>query len=108
VVVDQDPLLRNEYPAAGHRIFKHQVKARLLLSDPRNKTFAEIGRRPGRKTLADAANAATPETTLGRYRKLVARKFVASKTTKYCARPSTSDKVEQRIVGTAKGDIDRG
>ena len=31
--VDQELLLRNEYPAAENRILKAQIKGRLLLSD---------------------------------------------------------------------------
>ena len=77
--VDQELLLRNEYLAAENRIVKAQIKGRLRLSGPEKKTLAEIGHRLGRKALEDVANAARPDTILGRLRKLVAHKFDDSK-----------------------------
>ena len=47
--VDQELLLRNEYLAAENRIFKAQVRGRLLLSDTDKATLAEIAHRLGRK-----------------------------------------------------------
>ena len=47
--VDQELLLRNEYLAAENRIFKAQIKGRLLLSDGEKATLAEIAYRLGRK-----------------------------------------------------------
>ncbi len=73
--VDQELLLRNEYLATENRILKAQVKGRLLLSDAERKTLAEIAHRLGRQALEDVANAAKPDTILGWYRKLVARKL---------------------------------
>jgi putative transposase len=70
--VDQELLLRNEYPAAENRILKAQIKTRLLLTDAEKATLAEIAHRLGRKALEDMANAAKPDTILGWYRKLVA------------------------------------
>ena len=46
--VDQELLLRNEYPVAENRILKTQIKGRLLLSDAETATLAEIGHRLGR------------------------------------------------------------
>ncbi len=76
--VDQELLLRNEYLAVENRILKAQVKGRLLLSDAEKKTLAEVAHRLGRKALEDVANAAKPDTILGWYRKLIARKFDGS------------------------------
>ena len=72
--VDQELLLRNEYLATENRILKAQIKGRLLLSDAEMKTLADIGHRLGRKALEDVSNTAKPDTILGWYRRLVARK----------------------------------
>ena len=77
--VDQELLARNEYLAAENRIIKAQLKGRLKLSDSARGTLGEIGHRLGRKALAEVATVARPETILGWYRKLVARKFDGSK-----------------------------
>jgi hypothetical protein len=73
--VDQELLARNEYLVTENRILKRQLKGRLVLSDAERATLGEIGHRLGRKALADVANAAKPDTILGWYRRLVARKF---------------------------------
>jgi hypothetical protein len=41
--VDQELLLRNEYLAAENRILRAQITGRLLLSDGKKATLAEIG-----------------------------------------------------------------
>ena len=73
--VDQELLLRNEYLAAENRILKSQLKTRLQLTDAERITLAEIAHRLGRKALADVANVVKPDTLLGWYRRLVAKKF---------------------------------
>ena len=73
--VSQELLLRNEYLAAENRILKAQLKTPLRLTDGERITLAEIAHRLGRKVLEDVANAAKPDTILGWYRKLIARKF---------------------------------
>jgi len=54
--------------------------------------LAEIGHRLGGKALEDVANAAKPDTILGWYRKLVARKFDGSKRRRYPGRPRVNSK----------------
>jgi putative transposase len=58
---------------------KAQLHGRLKLSDAERGALGEIGHRLGRKALADIATVARPDTILGWYRKLVARKFDGSK-----------------------------
>lgn len=76
--VDQELLVRNEYLAAENRILKAQLKGRLKLSEAERGVLGEIGHRLGCKVLADVATLCQPDTILGRYRKLVARKFDGS------------------------------
>jgi len=99
--VDQELLGRNEYLAAENRILKVQLNGRPKLSDGDRKTLGEIGHRLGRKVLADVATIARPDTILGWYRKLVARKFDGSKARRGPGRPRIKREVEELIVRMA-------
>jgi hypothetical protein len=106
--VDQELLLRNEYLVAENRILKAQIKIRLRLTDAERVTLAEIAHRLGRKALEDVANAAKPDTIMGWYRRLVARKFDGSKSRRYPGRPRIDDEIEQWVVRMAKENSDWG
>src|SRR5436190_10402852 len=106
--VDQELLARNEYLAAGNRILKAQSKGRLQLSDAERAMLGEIGHRLGRKVLAEVANVARPDTILGWYRKLVARKFDGSQARRGPGRPRISQEVELLIVRMATENSDWG
>ena len=106
--VDQELLLRNEYLAAENRILKAQLKTPLRLTDSERVTLAEIAHRLGRKALQDVANAAKPDTIMGWYRRLVARKFDGSKSRRYPGRPRIDDEIEQLVVRMAKENSDWG
>ena len=99
--VDQELLGRNEYLAAENRILKAQLKGRPDLSDAERGVLGEIAHRLGRKVLADIATIARPDTILGWYRKLVARKFDGSKARRYPGRPRIRREVEQLIIRMA-------
>ena len=90
--VDQELLARNEYLAAENRIMKAQLKGRLKLSDAERGVLGEIGHRLGRKVLADIATVARPDTILGWYRKLIARKFDARRPGDIRAGPGSGEK----------------
>src|SRR5215471_15656412 len=77
-LVNQELLLLNEYLAAENRILRAYLPARLRLSDAERSTLAEIGKRLGRKALAQVASVAKPDTILAWYRKLIAHKFDGS------------------------------
>ena len=77
--VDEDLLLRSEYLAAENRILRAQIKGRLKLTDGERRTLAEIGKKLGRKVLAEVATIVKPDTILAWDRRLVARKFDGSK-----------------------------
>jgi putative transposase len=102
-LVDQELLLRTEYLAAENRILRAQLKGRLQLSDAERATLGEIGHRLGRQELAEVANAALPDTILGWYRKVVARKFDGSQARRRGAgRPRTASELERLIVKMAR------
>jgi putative transposase len=106
--VDQELLARNEYLAAENRILKAQLKGRLKLSDAERATLGEIGRRVGRKVLAEVATVARPDTILAWYRKLVACKFDGSQVRHGPGRPRIKREVEQLIVRMAGENRDWG
>jgi len=99
--VDQELLARNEYLAAENRILKAQLNGGLKLSDADRRMLGEIGHRLGRKALADVAAVARPDTILGWYRKLVARKFDGSRARRGPGRPRIRREVEQLILRMA-------
>src|SRR6195256_996491 len=99
--VDQELLARNEYLAAENRIIKAQLTGRLKLSDAERGVLGEVGHRLGRKVLADVATIARPDTILGWYRKLVARKFDGSKARRGPGRPRIKREVEELIIRMA-------
>jgi putative transposase len=108
VTVDQELLARNEYLAAENRIMKAQLKGRLKLSDTERGALGGIGHRLGRKALAEVATVARPDTILGWYRKLIARKFDGSKARNGPGRPRINREVEQLIIRMAKENRDWG
>jgi putative transposase len=106
--VDQELLARNEYLATENRILKVQLSGRLKLSDAERGVLGEIGHRVGRKVLADVATVARPDTILGWYRKLVARKFDGSQARRGPGRPRIKREVEQLIIRMASENRDWG
>ena len=106
--VDQELLLRNEYLAAENRILKAQLKTPLRLTDAERMTLAEIAHRLGRKALEEVATVVKPDTLLGWYRRLIARKFDGSKSRRYPGRPRIDDEIEQWVVRMAKENADWG
>jgi hypothetical protein len=70
--VNQELFLQNEYLASENRILRSHLPSRLRLSDPEPETLADIGKRLGRRALAEVARVAKPDTILRWYRKLIA------------------------------------
>jgi putative transposase len=101
-LVNQRLLLQCEYLIAENRILRSHLSDNLRLSDSERRTLAEIGRRLGRKLLSDVACVAKPETILGWYRRLIARKFDGSKHRSYPGRPRVSPEIEALIVRMAQ------
>jgi hypothetical protein len=89
-LVNQELLLQNEY--LGARV------GAMRLSNPERSTLAEIGKRLGRKVLAQVACVAGPDTILAWYRRLIASKFDGSKHRSYPGRPRIAPEIESLIV----------
>jgi len=101
-LVNQQLLLQNEYLAAENRILRSHLPTRLRLSDPERSTLAEMGKRLGRRGLAQVAGVARPDTILAWYRRLIARKFDGSKRRSYPGRPTIEGETEALIVRMAR------
>src|SRR6476619_4494579 len=101
-LVNQRLLLQCEYLVAENRILRAHLSGRVRLSDTARRTLAEIGKRLGRKLLADVACVAKPETILGWYRRLIARKFDGSRNRSYPGRPRIEPEIEALIVRMAQ------
>ena len=101
-LVNQELLLQNEYLAAENRILRAQLPKRLRLTDPQRSTLAEIGKRLGRKVLEQVACVAKPDTILGWYRRLIARKFDGSKNRAYPGRPPIGREISDLVVRMAR------
>ncbi len=99
--VDQELLLRNEYLVAENRILMAQIKNRLTLTNAERTTLAEIAYRLGHKALEEVANVARPDTILGWFRKLVARKFDSSPVRK-SGRPRIDESIKALILQMAR------
>ncbi len=106
--VDQELLLGNEYLAAENRILRAQVQGRLKLNDGERAMLGEIAHRLGRKALEEVAHAAMPDTLLGWYRKLVAKKFDGSQARRKVGRPRIDPEIEQLILRIANENRDWG
>src|ERR1700693_3348702 len=100
--VNQELLLQNEYLATENGILRAKLPSRLRLSDPERATLAEIGKRLGRKALREVARVAQPDTILGWYRKLIARKFDGSHYRQYPGRPRIRPELEALVVRMAR------
>src|SRR5215472_17447454 len=101
-LVNQRLLLQNEYLVAENRILRSHLPSRLRLSDPERSTFAEIGKRVGRKDLQRVASVALPDTILAWYRRLIDQKFDGSKRRYYPGRPPITTEIEALIVRMAR------
>jgi hypothetical protein len=53
--VDQELLLRNEYLVTENRLLRKQIPGRVRLTDGERKTLAEIGKKLGKRALAEVA-----------------------------------------------------
>src|SRR6266702_2068195 len=100
--VDQALLLRNEDLVTENRMLRNQIKGRIRLSDGERKTLADIGKKLGKRALAEVASIVTPDTILAWHRKLVAQKFDGSTQRKALGRPKIDAELEALVVRMAQ------
>src|SRR5580765_2451794 len=78
-LVNEELLRQNEHLASENRILRAHLPSRLRLSDAERSTLAEIAKRLGRRALREVARTSKPDTILGWYQRLIARKFDGSR-----------------------------
>src|SRR6266404_8922397 len=100
--VDQALLLRIEYLVTENRILRNHIKGRVRLSDGECKTLADIGKKLGKKALAEVAHVVKPDTILAWHRKLVAQKCDGSQQRKTPGRPRIEQELEALVVRMAR------
>jgi transposase InsO family protein len=100
--VDQQLLLRNEYLVTENQILRQQITGRVQLSDGEQKRLAELGKKLGKKALAEVATIVTPETILAWHRKFIAKKFDGSQQRKTPGRPLMDAELEALVVRLAQ------
>jgi len=100
--VDQELLLRNEYLVAENRILRNQITGRVRLTDGERTTLAALGKRLGKKALAEVMSVVKPETLLAWHRRLIAKKFDGSQHRRYPGRPRCHQEIEDLVVQFAK------
>ena len=88
--------------APENRVLRAHLPARLRLSDAERSTLAGIGKRLGRKALAEVAQVAKPDTILAWYRRLIASKFDGYKHRRYPGRPRIESQNEALVVQMAQ------
>jgi putative transposase len=106
--VDQELLVRNEYLVTENRIPRQQITGRVQLSDGERKRLAELGKKLGKKALAEVATIVTPETILAWHRKFIAKKFDGSQQRKTPGRPRMDVELEALVVRLARENRSRG
>ena len=100
--VDEELLKRNEYLAAENEILRSKIEGRLLFTDDERRRLAVLGKNLGRKALAEIGPVFKPETILGWFRELIAKKFDSSKVPRKPGRPMIDIKIERLVLKIAR------
>jgi putative transposase len=100
--VDQELLVRHAYLVTENRILRQQIPGRVRLSNGERKTRAKLGKKLGRRALAEVATIVKPETILAWHRTLVAKKFDGSSQRKAPGRPPVEAELEALVVRLAQ------
>ena len=83
-------------------LLRNQIKGRVQLSDGERKTLAEIGKRVGKKALAEVASIVKPDTVLAWHQQLIVKKFAGSPQRQAPGRPTINAAVEALVVRLAQ------
>jgi hypothetical protein len=100
--INDGSLQRLEYVLAENKILRKQVAGAVKMTDADRRTLAELGKKLGKKVLAEIGTLVRPETVLGWYSKLVAKKWDGSKKKRGRGRPSTRKEIEALVLRFAK------
>ena len=100
--LDQEIRLRNTYLLAENRLFRQQVRGRLLLTDSDRKELAAIGQQLGRKALEEIATVAKADTILAWNRKCATPQCAGAKPCPSAGRPRIHQEIEDLVVRMAR------
>jgi hypothetical protein len=100
--VDEELRLRNAYLVAENRMLRQQVKGRVQLTNNDRQTLAEIGQKLDKKTLAEIATVAKPDTILAWHRTCADRQCDRSQAPKSVGRPRIATEIEALVVRMAR------
>ncbi len=100
--VDEELRLRNAYVVAENRLLRQQINGRVPLTDSDRRALAEIGRKLGKKVLAEIATIATPDTILAWHRTCVDQQGDSSKLCRPVGRPRVDQALEALVVRLAR------
>jgi putative transposase len=100
--VDEELQRRNEYLVAENRILRSRLHGSIRLNNAERIRLAEIGKRLGRKALAEVAQIVSPETILAWHRRLVARKIDGTKGREGRGRPAIPAELVAMVVKVAE------
>jgi len=101
-LVNQEPLLQNEYLAAENRILRSHCKQVLRLNDRERPRWPRSASDSAGRRLKQVACVAGPDTILAWYRRLIAHKFGGSKQRRDVGRPRTTQEIEELVVRLAR------
>ena len=106
--VDEELRLRNAYLVAENRILRQQITGRVQLTDSDRTALAEIGQQLGRKTLAEIATVAKPDTILAWRRTCADPQRESSRSPKAVGRPRIDKGIEDLVVRIARENCSWG
>jgi transposase InsO family protein len=94
-----------DYLVAENRVLKGQLRGRRLrLTDAERRLLAAKGKALGRSVLSAIATIVTPDTILGWYRRLIARKWDYSGRRRRPGRPRTMKDIRELVVRMARSN----
>jgi len=100
--LDEELRLRNAYLVAENRMLRQQIIGRVQLTDSDRKALAEIGQKLDKKTLAEIATVAKPDTILAWHRTCADRQCDRSQSPKSADRPRLAKEIEALVVQMAR------
>lgn len=100
--INESSLRRLEYVLAENKILRKQIRGSVKMNDADRRTLAEVGKKLGKQALKELGSIVSPDTILGWYRKLVAKKFDGSKKKRGPGRPRTPGLIQELVLRFAR------
>ncbi len=100
--INDGSLQRLEYVLAENKILRKQIPGNVRMNDADRRKLAELGKKLGKKMLSEIGSIVSPDTILGWYRKLIAKKFDGSKQKRGPGRPRKPKLIEELVLRFAR------